>query len=156
MRRCDAATVRIDFAVHGWEDSPHPPDEVTHHHGCDGAMGRRCDGDGDDGATVPHRLGEVIHPHGSDGAMARRCDGDDSAPVDKVIHHRGSDGAMARRCDGATVRCDGARYPTVALGKRAALARGDMGSCPAGSVCVLRREIASSDIAMGRSQYIKI
>ena len=71
-------------------------------------MGRRCDGDGDDGATVPHRLGEVIHSHGSDGAMARRCDGDDSAPVDKVIHHRGSDGAMARRCDGATVRCDGA------------------------------------------------
>ena len=58
-----------------------PPDEVTHHHGCDGAMGRRCDGAGDDGATVPHRLGEVIHSHGSDGAMARRCDGDDGATV---------------------------------------------------------------------------
>ena len=81
MQRCDAATVRIDSADHGWGDSRHPPDEVTHHRGSDGAMGRRCDGDGDDGATVPHRLGEVIHSHGSDGAMARRCDGDDGATV---------------------------------------------------------------------------
>ena len=95
-----------------------PPDEVTHHHGCDGAMGRRCDGDGDDGATVPHRLGEVIHSHGSDGAMARRCDGDDSAPVDKVIHHRGCDvcdGATVRRCDGAVRRRCGATVRATPL-----------------------------------------